>query len=134
MTADSASRELPTRETESLQRALTQRLTTSLAVVTDISDALISGACAAEVLMSGCSLDLHSHAFTVGRIARTSFADIPTIIRKTEEPYDFRCLIDRSFAGHMGGLKAQSGFEDLSIRCTAPNDRCRTTFQPGKFR
>jgi|SRR5215469_495350 len=97
--------ELPAREIHSLQSTLTERLSRLLAVVTDMSDAFacfeVSGVCAAEVLMSGCSLNLHLHAFPAGRVARTAFADIPTIIRKTEKPDTFRCLIDRSFATHM---------------------------------
>lgn len=97
--------ELPARKIDSVQSTLTRRLGTSLALVTDMTDAFacldVSGACAAEVLMSGCSLNLHAHAFTAGRVARTAFADIPTVIRKTAEPHGFRCLIDRSFAGHM---------------------------------
>lgn len=97
--------ELPVREIDSLQSALTRRLSTSFTVLTDMSDAFacleVNGTSAAEVLMSGCSLDLHPHAFRAGRVACTEFADIPIIIRKTEEPHGFRCLIDRSFAGHM---------------------------------
>ena len=97
--------ELPTEETDSLQIALSRRLATSLATVTDMSDAFacceVSGARAAEALMSGCSLDLHTHSFPSGRVARTALADIPIIIRKIGEPNHFRCLVDRGFAGHL---------------------------------
>lgn len=97
--------ELPPRETDSLQNTLTRHLARSLAVVTDMSDAFaccqLTGACAAETLMSGCSLDLRAHAFPAGRIVRTSLADIPTTLWKTGEPQGFRCLIDRSFAAHL---------------------------------
>lgn len=96
--------ELPAKETDPMQVALTRRLTTSLATVTDMSDAFacceVSGARAAEALMSGCSLELHAHAFPSGRVARTALADIPIIIRKVAQPPGFRCLVDRGFAGH----------------------------------
>jgi sarcosine oxidase subunit gamma len=98
--------EHPVNETESLQSALTRRLATSLAVVTDMSDAFacfeLSGAHAAEALMSGCSLDLRTHAFPAGRVARTALADIPAVVwNPGGEPHRFRCLVDRSFAGHL---------------------------------
>ena len=96
--------ELPAKETDSLQIALTRRLAGSLTTVTDMSDAFaccdVSGTRAAEALMTGCSLDLHAHAFPSGRVARTALADIPVIIRNAGEPHGFRCLIDRGFAGH----------------------------------
>jgi heterotetrameric sarcosine oxidase gamma subunit len=96
--------ELPAKEADSVQIALTHRLAASLATVTDMSDAFacceVSGARAAEALMSGCSLNLHAHAFPSGRVARTALADIPIIIRKVAQPHDFRCLVDRGFAGH----------------------------------
>lgn len=97
--------ELPAKETDSLQSALTRRLATSFAVVTDMSEAFacceVNGARATETLMSGCSLDLRAHAFAEGRVARTALADIPAIVWKTGEPQRYRCIIDRSFAGHL---------------------------------
>jgi heterotetrameric sarcosine oxidase gamma subunit len=97
--------ELPAKETDSLQSALTRRLATSLTAMTDISDAFaccqVNGARATEMLMSGCSLDLRTRAFPAGRVARAALADIPAILWKTGEPHRFRCLVDRSFAGHL---------------------------------
>lgn len=97
--------ECPASQTDSLQSAITRRVAPSLAVVTDMSDALecfeLSGARAAEVLMSGCSLDLDAGIFPAGRVARTALADVPVIIRKTGEPHGFRCLVDRSYARHI---------------------------------
>ena len=96
--------ELPVKETDSLQVALTRRLARALTTVTDMSDAFacceVSGTRAAEALMTGCSLDLHTHAFPSGRVARTALADIPIIIRNAGERHGFRCLVDRAFAGH----------------------------------
>lgn len=98
--------ECPVRDTDSLYSAFIRRLARSLAVVTDMSDAFacfeLSGTRADDVLMSGCSLDLGTGAFPAGRVARTSLAGIPAIIRRTVEPHGFRCLVDRSYARHIG--------------------------------
>ncbi|MGH8229958.1 MAG: sarcosine oxidase subunit gamma [Steroidobacteraceae bacterium] len=97
---------IPSTRTDSLQSALTRRLATSLATVIDVSDAFasceVTGARAAETLMSGCSLDLRALAFPSGRVARTALASIPAILwNPGGEPHRLRCLIDRSFAGHL---------------------------------
>ena len=59
--------ELQVNETGAVESELSRRLSSSLAVVTDISDALVSfelsGAGVPEILMTGCSLDLRSPAF-----------------------------------------------------------------------
>jgi sarcosine oxidase subunit gamma len=97
--------ELPTKQADALQVALTHRLATALAVVTDMTDAFlcceVTGARAAETLMSGCSLDLRPDAFPAGRVARTGLADVPAIIWTPGTPDRFRCLVDRGFAGHV---------------------------------
>lgn len=96
--------ELPAAEACSVQEALTRRLATPVAAITDMGDALacfeIAGARAAEHLMCGCSLDLRSHAFPSNRVSRTAVADIPTVIWNPGNPDRFRCLIDVSFAKH----------------------------------
>ena len=97
--------ECPVAEIDSLQTALTRRLATSLAIVTDMTEAFacfeLSGARTEDVLMSGCSLDLRADNFPAGRVAGTSLAAVPAIIRKTAEPHGFRCLVDRSYARHI---------------------------------
>ncbi len=97
--------ELPASQTDSLQTALTHRLATSLAAVTDMSDAFacceVSGARAGEALLSGCSLDLRAHKFPPGQVARTALADIPAILWNPGTPDRFRCLVDRSLEGHL---------------------------------
>lgn len=97
--------ECPLKDTDALHDAFTRRLAGSLAAVTEVSDALVcfglSGARAIDVLASGCSLNQRADIFPAGRVARTSLAGIPAIIRKTGEPHDFRCLVERSFARHM---------------------------------
>jgi len=97
--------ECPMQDTGSLRSALTRRLATSLAVVTDMSGAFacfeLDGDRTHDILMSGCSLDLRAESFPAGRAARTSLAGIPAIIRTTAEPHGFRCLVDRSYARHL---------------------------------
>ena len=97
--------ELPAKEAKSLQGTLTERLATSLAVISDMSDAFASyevrGARAAEALMSGCRVDLRPHAFPARRVVRTALADIPAVLWNPGEPQRLRCLIDRSFAGYL---------------------------------
>lgn len=97
--------ELPAGQAKFLESALTRRLATSLAAVTDMTDAFayceLSGARAPEVLMSGCSLNLRSHAFPAGHAARTALADMPVIIWNPGHPQRLRCLVDRSSAGHV---------------------------------
>lgn len=96
----------PASETESLQAALTRQLANSVAAVNDMSDAFaaceVSGTHTANVLMSGCTLDLHADAFPAGRCSRTGFADIPAILwNPGREPRGVRCIVDRSHARHL---------------------------------
>lgn len=97
--------ELPAHESDSLHSAFVRRLAPSLAVVTDMSDAFacceVSGARAAQALSSGCRLDLRTHAFPVGRTARTALAEVPAIIWHCRRPGHFRCMVERSFAAHV---------------------------------
>lgn len=97
--------ELPVDQTDAVHRALTRQLTSALAAVTDFSDALmsieISGEHAAEVLATGCSLDLRPHAFPSSRVARTALADIPAILWNPGGADRYRCLVDRGFAAHL---------------------------------
>jgi heterotetrameric sarcosine oxidase gamma subunit len=108
--------DLPVARAPTVQAALVTRLGPAAAAVTDISDALacfdVSGDSAADALMTGCTLDLHSHAFAAGRVARTGFAGVPLIICRPDNPNQFRCLVDRSFAAHVWSWFAQvpSGF------------------------
>lgn len=96
--------ELQVANTCAVDSDLSQRLPSSLAVVTDVSDALVSfelsGTRAPEILMTGCSLDLRPHAFPAGRVARTALADVPAILWNPGKPDRVRCFIDRCFAPH----------------------------------
>jgi sarcosine oxidase, subunit gamma len=97
--------ELPGDETDPVEIALTRRLDPSLTVITDFSDALlsfeVSGSGAPETLMTGCSLDMRSHAFPARRVVRTALAGVPAILWNPGNPDRFRCLLDRGFAEHV---------------------------------
>jgi heterotetrameric sarcosine oxidase gamma subunit len=108
----------PWAETHAGAAARTRAEATALHTITDISDALagfdLSGSRAADVLMSGCSLDLGPQAFSAGQAARTAIADVPAIIwSATSGPETspwgrFRCWVDRSFAAHFWDWLADS--------------------------
>jgi sarcosine oxidase, subunit gamma len=97
--------ESPAARASTVQAALVARGGVALAAVTDLSDALacfeVSGEAAADALMTDCTLDLQPHAFAVGRVARTAVAAVTAILWKPgDDPRQFRCLVDRSFAEH----------------------------------
>ena len=103
----------PVSQTESHRAALTRQLATCLAAVTDMSDALgvceLSGTRCADVLMSGCTLDLRVDAFSAGRCGRTGLADIPVILwNPGKEPFSIRCIVDRSHARHLADWLADA--------------------------
>lgn len=102
--------QLPAARASAVQRSLAARLVSTLAAVTDMSDAFacfdVSGEHAVDVLMTGCSLDLT--AFAAGQAARTTVADVPAVIWRPKDLPLFSCLIDRSFAGHFWNWFAQS--------------------------
>ncbi len=97
--------QLPARECDSIGAALSDRLASALAAITDFSDALVAlevgGAGLADVFMSGCSLDLRADAFPPGRVARTSLADVPAILWNPGGSDRIHCLIERGFETHL---------------------------------
>jgi heterotetrameric sarcosine oxidase gamma subunit len=104
--------ESPVGRVSTVQAALAARLGAALAAVTDLSDAFgcleVSGEAAADVLMTGCSLDLQPRAFTAGRVARTAVAAVPVILWRPGDPHRFRCLVDRSLAEHFWSWLVQA--------------------------
>jgi sarcosine oxidase subunit gamma len=104
--------QLPAFSTPVVQAALAARLGAALAAVTDLSDAFacfdVGGERAADVLMTGCRLDLHPAAFGAGRVARTALADVPAVIWRRETESALRCLVDRSYAAHLWNWLAQA--------------------------
>ncbi|MFQ5985056.1 MAG: sarcosine oxidase subunit gamma [Alphaproteobacteria bacterium] len=84
-----------------LERALQGRH----AAVTDVSEARtvirVSGPRARDVLMKGCSLDLHLRVFGPGRCAQSAVAKAQVILHQTDELPTFDLYVDRSFAEYL---------------------------------
>jgi heterotetrameric sarcosine oxidase gamma subunit len=103
---------LPAAEATAVHARLTARLVPTLTAITDVSDGFahidVSGSLGPEVLMTGCSLNLRPEAFGAGHVARTTLADVPTIIWKPDETPRILCLIDRSWAEHFWRWLADS--------------------------
>jgi heterotetrameric sarcosine oxidase gamma subunit len=84
-----------------------------------MSDALavceVSGTRSADILMSGCTLDLRADGFLAGRSTRTGLADISAIVwNPGGESHRFRCIVDRSHARHLRDWLADAaGFRGL---------------------
>jgi len=95
---------VPATDVLSMEARLSTELRTTFAAVTDLSDAFASfeltGKRGAEVLMTGCSLDLHTEAFGSGRVARTVLAGVAAIVWRAQMER-FRVFVDRSFAEHL---------------------------------
>lgn len=91
-------------ESSSIRGSLAAQLASTLAAVTDISDALacfeVEGTDASDTLMTGCTLDLRLEAFFPGRVMRTVMTGVPVILWRPAESSGFRCFVDRSWAEH----------------------------------
>jgi sarcosine oxidase subunit alpha len=61
----------------------------------------LSGAKARDVLMKGCSLDLHPRAFGPGRCAQTALARAAIILHQTTDEPAYRILVRSSFAEYL---------------------------------
>jgi heterotetrameric sarcosine oxidase gamma subunit len=83
---------------------------------TDVSQALvrvqIGGAAAYRLLGKGCSLDLDTTLFAVGRSARTRLAGIPVVISRTGD-FSFDCLLTRSHGEYFGAWLEDAALEFL---------------------
>lgn len=91
-------------ETETLS-ALTAALSGRHHAVTDVSDggAVIglAGARARDVLMKGCSLDLHPRAFAAGQCAQTRLARCHVLLHQIEATPTYDVYTQRSFADYV---------------------------------
>lgn len=61
----------------------------------------LSGARARDVLMKGCSLDLHPAAFAAGRCAQSSLARCHMLLHQTGDTPDYDVYVHRSFADYL---------------------------------
>lgn len=96
--------------TESDAKALHQQLDDafegSTFRTTNVSQALalarigVHGPQTRDLLLKGCSLDLHPSQFPPGRCARTRFAALPAILRCTG-PTTFECIVTSSYQDYL---------------------------------
>jgi sarcosine oxidase subunit gamma len=61
----------------------------------------LSGAKARDVLMKGCSLDLHPRAFGPSRCAQTALARTAIVLHQTTDEPAYRILVRCSFAEYL---------------------------------
>ncbi len=91
-------------ETEILS-ALTAALSGRHHAVTDVSDGRavigLSGPRARDVLMKGCSLDLHPRTFAVGQCAQTRLARCHVLLHQIAATPAYDVYVQRSFADYV---------------------------------
>ena len=61
----------------------------------------LGGEAAREVLMKGCSLDLHPRVFGPGSCAQSTLALAQIILEQVEDGPDYRLYVGRSFAPYL---------------------------------
>ena len=73
--------------------------------LTDVSDArtsiVVTGPASREVLMKGCSLDLHPRTFGIGCCAQSSIALCQVIFTQTDDVPSYELYVGRSFAVYL---------------------------------
>jgi sarcosine oxidase subunit gamma len=86
-------------------QALTAALDGLFAAVTDVSGGqtviTLGGGRARDVLVKGCSLDLHPRVFGPGQCAQTHLARTGVLIRQVDEAPTFEGIVRRSFADYL---------------------------------
>ena len=73
--------------------------------LTDVSEArgtiVLAGPMARDVLMKGCSLDLHPRAFSAGSCAQSTIALAQVILSQADDEPTYEIYIGRSFATYL---------------------------------
>lgn len=94
---------------------LAEALAHQHAQVVDLSDARavigLAGPHARDVLMKGCTLDMHRRAFRAGRCARTLLAKVQVIVHQTTEAPDYDLYVHRSYAEYLWAWLEDAGLE-----------------------
>jgi sarcosine oxidase subunit gamma len=74
----------------------------------------VHGACASDVLATGCPLDLHPRIFRAGDCAQSVFGRVNALLYKSDEAPTFVIMVARSFARdvwrELGLSAAQHGY------------------------
>ncbi len=97
-----------------LAGAIAAALANDVALVTDVSDALVllhvSGDDAATVLAAHCPIDLHQSAFPPGSAARSLFGETIAVITRPAEALAYQLIIDQTAAPYVWRQLVRSGF------------------------
>lgn len=92
------------RETK-LEAELRQALARQHTSLTDVSDSRVviglTGPYARDLLMKGCSLDLHPRTFAAGRCAQTQLARAHMLLHQLDESPAYDIYVHRSFADYV---------------------------------
>jgi sarcosine oxidase subunit gamma len=109
--------------TPALLAALSMRLSSTLAIVTDMSDAFacfdVRSECALDTLKTGGNLDIHPETFGPGSVARTAIADVAAILWRPTSSPSMRCFVDRSFAEHLWNWLMDSAAPGVAVNPSA---------------
>ena len=92
-------------ELDSLKDDLTRALIKSHSALVDVSDNStiieIKGRCSREILMKGCSLDIHPSVFQTGCSAQTDLGLANIILLKTADDPVYQIIVRASFASYL---------------------------------
>lgn len=95
---------VPSGRAAKLSAALRKALMRQHTALTDVSDSRVvigvGGSQARDVLMKGCSLDLHSRAFVAGQCAQTRLARAHMLLHQLDESPAYDVYVHRSFADY----------------------------------
>ncbi len=103
--------------------------------VVDLSDARdvigLAGAGARDVLMKGCTLDVHRRAFRPGRCTRTLLAKAQVIVHQISEDPDYDLYVHRSIAEYLWTWLEDAGLE-YGVRVSAGCEQSRSSKRGGR--
>ena len=95
----------PENEERKLIATLRNKMDGILMSFTDVSSSQciirVTGSHVRNVFAKGCSLDLHSRSFDVGKCAQSLIASVGVIIRQIDSTPSFELIIRRSFAEYL---------------------------------
>lgn len=61
----------------------------------------VAGACAAELLNSGCSIDFSERTFPSGHCCQTRIEEVPVIISRSSDSREFEVMPERALADYL---------------------------------
>jgi sarcosine oxidase subunit gamma len=85
----------------------------------------LAGTAAREVLLKGCSLDLHPRAFATGRCAQTALARTTVILHQRSDEPAFRIFVRASFAVYLAEWLLDASAEARGVAPLGLRQRAR---------